>query len=461
MKPAILCVAALLSFFALRVPPAQAANHNVGGWAWSGNTGWIVLRCDDAPDGCTGPGGDYGLDFDANGNLSGWAWSVNGGWICVGAACVGAAGVPASTPSNDDYCVGHVPCARYDTYPNAAMGQLHGWGYVVGLTEGASNRGWISFNCTDLDPAPPSNYISDPLTGARTCDNDYAVSLDEAATQPAGHFTGYAWNGNADATGNGWIQFGCGLPRPCGGVDWGATTTWVKSGWTSFTQAQGIYEPPSALPGSRLTSIPISFGGFSAPAGATVSCSFRMSDGQYKQLDWNVASRVAKVSSWSQSYALTALDPVVDGSGNPVLWTYASPGGWGCRIAGSSDYQAAISNTIAVHPASWTFTGEGGPLTSDSNRAKYCLDGNLGSDPARGYFLNSVQCDTEGDLALSLLKARGVTVEVVCSDDVDDDANLQKDCVGGGGLDPERACRGITYLCITHPPAPSGTPPQP
>lgn len=450
------------AFLWFRPPDALAAPHNVSGWAWSGNTGWIVVNCNDAPDGCAGPGGDYGLDIDDSGNLAGWAWSVNAGWICFGSSCVGAPGVPAATPANDDYCIGNIPCARYDTYPDNPVGQLHGWAYVVSMTDGPNEKGWISLNCTDLDPVPPRNYISDPATGARTCDNDYAVEYDEGATPTEGLFRGYAWNGNSDQTGNGWIQFACGPTRPCAPPDWGVAGTYVTSGWDSLDQPQGVYSPaPPPATGTHLTTIPLVFRNFSAPAGSSLECSFRMADGNYRLVNWPIAGRISRAETYSQSYAITGSDSVSDPSGNPVLWSYSSVGGWGCQIGGGPQYQRSIANTVAVHPSTWTFTGAGGPLTSDANRAKYCLDGNVGSDPARAYFLNAVQCDTEGDLALTLLKARGVRVEVICSDDVDDDSNLQKDCLGGGGLVPERACRGITYLCISHPPAPSTEPPRP
>ncbi len=448
--------------------PVLAAAHNVSGWAWSGTTGWISTNCNTDPSNCAA--GDYGLDMDASGNLSGWAWSSQVGWVCFGVTCNGAPGVPAGgTPSSpaasaDHYCPGFVPCARYD----ANDGQLHGWAYVISQTDGPNNRGWISLNCTDVG----SNTAS-----PHSCPSgDYGVSFDEAATQAAGEFYGYAWNGNGDATGNGWLQFGCGHPESsCSGGSgaWGVTSGWVKTGWASAVPIEGVYSPWVASgTGTRLTDIPISFTQFSAPTGATLHCSFRMSNNTYRDLLYPLASRMADVS-YTQYYTIssTAGDTTLDTSGNPVLWSFSSQppaAPWGCEIQGMPAAQKAISNRIAVHPEAWTFSGGGGANGVDSVRAKYCLDGNTLTDPSRAYFLNSdangntVQCDTEGDLAFTLLKARGVPVEVKCYDNIDNDVNLQKDCAGGTpATTPDRNCRGVTYLCIPHPQASAPQPPRP
>ncbi len=448
---------------------AQAAPHTINGWAWSGTTGWVSVDCNTDPTNCAGPAGDYGLDMDGNGNITGWAWSGQAGWICFGATCTGASGVPAGgTPSNpaeaaDHYCPGFVPCARYDSND----GQLHGWAYVISQTDGASYRGWISLNCTD---------VGSNTAAPRSCPGgDYGVTFDETATQPAGEFYGYAWNGNGDATGNGWLRFGCGQPHgSCAGGDgtWGVSSGWVDSGWTSVAAIEGVYAPAGMGDSADLTDIPIAFAQFSSPANATLRCVFRMSDDTYRTYVVALGGRKSRVN-YAASYTISATtsDAVVDASGNPVPWSFSSQAPdapFGCEIQGTPSIQKVIANRVAVHPASWTFAGPGGANGVDSVRAKYCLDGNNDTDPARAYFLNSdptgatVQCDTEGDLAYTLLKARGVPVEVKCYDNIDNDANLQRDCAGGAPATVgERTCRGITYLCIPHPPASEPLPPRP
>ena len=100
----------------LNVFKAQASDetHNIRGWAWSQNIGWISMNCfnDYETDGefenCC-PGGDtqtcselgieipdegnYGLKYDGGpagtNTIDGWAWSERLGWICFGTSCDG------------------------------------------------------------------------------------------------------------------------------------------------------------------------------------------------------------------------------------------------------------------------------------------------------------------------------------------------------------------------------------
>jgi len=464
----VFVVGVFLSLAAPRL--VLAAAHNVSGWAWSGTTGWISVNCNTDPGGCSGPAGDYGLDIDDTGNLAGWAWSSQAGWICFGSTCNGATGAPpGGTPSSpvsaaDHYCPGFVPCAHYD----ANTGELHGWAYVISQTDGTNYRGWISLNCEDIGTNTSSPH-SCPIS-------DYAVTYDEAATQAAGEFYGYGWNGNGDSTGNGWLEFSCGQPfSSCGGApgQWGVSSEWVNSGWSLISPIEGIYSPWQATAStSRLSDIPIVFKQFSAPPGSTLRCVFRMSDDTYREKSVTIGTRIARLDH-TEYYTIsaTAPDATVDGSGNPVLWTFSSQAPdppFGCEIQGTPPAQKAVANTVAVHPESWSFAGPGGADAIDSIRAKYCLNGNTDTDPSRAYFENTapdgtvVQCDTEGDLALTLLRARGVPVEVKCYDNLDDDANLQKDCAGGSPATfQDRNCRGITYLCIPHPAASAPQTPQP
>lgn len=446
--------------------PVDAAAHNVTGYAWSGNLGWISMDCNNPGNSCVGAAGDFGLDFDDDNNLSGWAWSSLAGWICFGASCDGVAGAPpGGTPSSpasaaDHYCPGFVPCAYYDTTDL----EIHGWAYVISMTDGTDYRGWISLNCTDVGTNTASPHAC-PIS-------DYAVDYDEDATQPAGEFYGYAWNGNGDAGGSGWIQFGCGTPfSSCGGIgSWGVTSTFVNTGWSGDIGAiEGIYAPsPSA---TSLTDIPLVFSGFSAPPDSVLRCVLQMSDGTRREVIHNIVARQALVPTYSISYTVTGSDAVVDASGNPILWSFSSQlpdPPFGCEIQATPPEVKAVSRYVAVHPESWTFAGPSGADAVDSVRAKYCLDGNDVTDADRAYFENTspegdvVQCDTEGDLALTLLRARGIPVEIRCYDNLDDDANLQRDCAGGApATEQDRNCRGITYLCIPHPPASAPLAPQP
>ncbi len=242
------------------------------------------------------------------------------------------------------------------------------------------------------------------------------------------------------------------------------------SGWLGMNQPEGVYtNAPAPSTGTHLTQIPLVFTDFSAPAGETLRCFFRTSNGATVIHDTPIATKQARVTFTANPYTIAGGDASSDASGNPVLWSFGTPAGYagtppayGCEITGTSGQKKIVGATVAVHPPGWTFTGPGGATSTDSNRAKFCLDGSFSADPSRTYFQNTVQCDTEGDLAYTLLKARGVDVELRCNDNLDDDANFQKDCAGGIPVsDPDRNCRGITYLCIAHPATPSGTPPAP
>lgn len=91
-----------LSFYSVFIKDADtikasAALHNVDGWAWSENIGWISFNssnCDAddnsksdnpvAAEGCPDPGTyipPYGVNIDVNELFSGYAWSANIGWI--------------------------------------------------------------------------------------------------------------------------------------------------------------------------------------------------------------------------------------------------------------------------------------------------------------------------------------------------------------------------------------------
>ncbi len=71
-------VGVLVAVFVVSHFPESFAGpeHNVSGWAWSENIGWISFNSTN-----TG-GGNYGVSMDAqNGKFSGYAWSEHIGWI--------------------------------------------------------------------------------------------------------------------------------------------------------------------------------------------------------------------------------------------------------------------------------------------------------------------------------------------------------------------------------------------
>ena len=189
--------AAAVSFFIFKFNKnanivLAGVGENVSGFAWNSNVGWIsfnTVDCDtngnsayDAGD--TGPAGcpavgtpffDYGVNFDvATKNFSGYAWSSNIGWISFNRGDTG------NPPSNDPGG-GVGPIARY------VGGNVLGWAQILSM----GNDGWIRFN----------HGFADAVTGDITTNKMH----------------GFAWNGNADGTGIGWISFSCEDHLSCNG----------------------------------------------------------------------------------------------------------------------------------------------------------------------------------------------------------------------------------------------------
>lgn len=144
-----------------------SATDDLHGWAWSENIGWVSFNCANLGT-CPPAGTEYGVDFDAAGQITGWAWSENIGWICFGATCGGTApdglGAAASV--------------------SLVSGQMRGWARFWSL----GDSGWISLSCVDLG-----------ICGTA----DYRVTVNFVN----GAVSGWAWNGNSDGSGIGWLDW--------------------------------------------------------------------------------------------------------------------------------------------------------------------------------------------------------------------------------------------------------------
>lgn len=137
-------------------PPPPCSNHNVWGWAWSENTGWVSFacgNCDSDFNGITDTGNypqcpigqnvsDYGVDIDeATGELSGYAWSEHIGWITFNSSELGGCPVP--------------PCKAE---VNMETGEVSGWARA--LVDGGGWSGWLRLRNTgyetwiDATPSP-------------------------------------------------------------------------------------------------------------------------------------------------------------------------------------------------------------------------------------------------------------------------------------------------------------------
>ncbi|GMX58068.1 MAG: hypothetical protein YFSK_4050 [Candidatus Yanofskyibacterium parasiticum] len=151
------------------------AGHNVGGFAWSENIGWVSFN-NGAVDGIAGGGGtDYGVNIASDGKMSGYAWSEYIGWISFNAADVAGCGG----------CSGDTCQAKVSGIPNASgQHEISGWVKVL-----ANGGGWDG--CVSLRGS------------------NYGVSIDPAT----GDFHGWAWSDMV----LGWLSFNSVDPGAGGG----------------------------------------------------------------------------------------------------------------------------------------------------------------------------------------------------------------------------------------------------
>jgi hypothetical protein len=176
MKKFYLICLTILLIFGMKETQA-GLEHNVSGWVWSENVGWISFNCynDYNGDGiledhCSSS--NYGVRIDSSTKVfSGYAWSENIGWItfneselsgCPQAPCRAWLG-------QDNKVYGWAKALAYgggwdgwirlrdtnygvwldtSTFPQ----EFRGWAWSDMVV------GWISFNCKNQNSCPSSNY---------------------------------------------------------------------------------------------------------------------------------------------------------------------------------------------------------------------------------------------------------------------------------------------------------------
>jgi hypothetical protein len=218
----IVLVIASLLFIAALFYGAFFANagtvHNMSGWAWSSNIGWVSFNCTDTS---TCDTADYGVNVAINGDLSGFAWSDNIGWISFNEADL-------------------TNCPSGSCKAKLSGSNLQGWARA--LSNGDDWDGWISLKGSTYGVTKDGNNLKD-----------------------------YVWDAsdiNGQAIGIGWIQF----DPPFGGVviapanapvvtlsanptsvssGEDSTLTWSSSNATSCTGSVG-WSGSKALSGSEV-----------------------------------------------------------------------------------------------------------------------------------------------------------------------------------------------------------------
>ena len=196
---AIILVSSTVVFYELKkeIKIVQAgAGHNVLGFAWSENIGWISFNsgnCDTDSNGFVdtdatvlGCGGDnstdvafdYGVNVLATGNFSGYAWSSSVGWISFQEDDAYDYGFnsdcPGACTGGGDNCT-----ACYNSTDN----NVYGWAKILEF----GDDGWLKMNGTWSD-------------GVNLSNND---------------FSGWAWNDDNNNAGIGWVSFNCDNNASC------------------------------------------------------------------------------------------------------------------------------------------------------------------------------------------------------------------------------------------------------
>lgn len=167
----ILLIVGFTYDFLERAEPAQGdSTHNVSGWGWSDNIGWIAFNCTD--EGCGSSNFGINIDF-GTGDFSGYAWSDNIGWITFDPV--------GPYPALPNYA------ARY----NGTTNKVNGWARAV-ICETTSCNGW-------------DGWI---LLGDETNTWTNQVRIDPDTNE----FRGWAWGDEVI----GWISFNCLGPDMCG-----------------------------------------------------------------------------------------------------------------------------------------------------------------------------------------------------------------------------------------------------
>jgi hypothetical protein len=227
---AVFVVGALAASTYLEIPTVQAATtptiYNIGGWVWSGNTGWVSLNALNDPACISNPGSctSYGLRLDIDetpdkkhGTLVGYAWSSALGWLCFGTTCGSSLPVPTNNEGNSSLAV-RLTCFDNASPPveancdTAFTGELTGWARI--LNQG--DAGWISLKGSTYATHVKFNQCWDG-TNHKFVDCPEAPTPDVPDVEHRATFlSGWAWHQasgnsaalpNSTAYGAGWFDF--------------------------------------------------------------------------------------------------------------------------------------------------------------------------------------------------------------------------------------------------------------
>ncbi|MFZ6015972.1 MAG: hypothetical protein ACOYUZ_06520 [Patescibacteria group bacterium] len=199
-----------MAHFTFRPASVNAtASDNIRGWAWTPVASWISLN-DQNPNACSSPPcGSYGIHMDPavsnqphwdpgqppgttlpGHKINGFVWSDNLGFICFGESC--------NIPDCHGGFYPSWPGGTFFAYAEQVSGtnfrKLHGWAVICNQNK----LGWISLSCQDTGSCTGGNTEYYQLVYNPT-DKKYHNAADPGSP--------FAWNGNTDNTGIGYISF--------------------------------------------------------------------------------------------------------------------------------------------------------------------------------------------------------------------------------------------------------------
>ena len=467
-------------------PPAPSGDSgNVTGWLWSRTAGWISMNCGNFG---TCSLSNYGVNLqeeDTGGpttkaSLTGYGWSDDLGWVCFGKTCPGLnpeglvnyaewrVGEKPADPANHA-CLTSYDCSPLENcggeYVCIPKGRFYGWAKVMNL----GNSGWISLNCdNDVEKTcGTSDHFIVFDQGKFTLANgwpkcgpgDPQESCDQLAEfgPDPGNYN-WAWSGNDDGTGLGWIDTSL------------VFADWAPPALGRVARPEGIYEPdlPSLSEEDkeqhRPSKFQITVEGIYCAAYNRMVCEIGLPNGETRSIGRDLGDMAHYGDSVTLEYTVTQDDALNGGIQQNTLWMInacrltgkpiealpcskdiACPAGKVCDeqavVAGHADpgfcrkiIASTLKKPIYVHSNRWTLFND----NEDYYQAIKCYAGFPGQ-----FFRNSARCDFTGDASLSLAMSKGVPVRRDC--------HGLKDSRGEPSCD-DRFCGGISYFCTEHEP---------
>lgn len=205
---------------------SAGSQHNLSGYAWSDNIGWVSFNCTNNGS-CAS--GDYGVNVDAVGNFSGYAWSDNIGWVSFNSSDV--AGCPQSPCSvHLDYNTGAVTGWAKALAGTGTLNQAGGWdGWIAlrstqnpwrpsvsfggrngyGYSWGSDVVGWLSWRGSGygvvadhvIANMPPTVAITSPAIDPLDAYSNSRILFEGTATDVDGYVVSYEWREDDCSTG--------------------------------------------------------------------------------------------------------------------------------------------------------------------------------------------------------------------------------------------------------------------